>query len=180
MVFPLPHITSRAIAGGCRNRARTIASGDPDGPHTARRPALHAGLGFRSPRDNVPLGLCAAIGFRSCSSLRCCHPLLRPLRSRGSDREADLQSTPRALLTETAHICETSQIRGVGHRNFLWQGGGTTTLLEMRIFDFSRPKLRVLAKSNASHMQVAQNRAVPRGFVRPRRTPVWLGDAGGG
>ena len=34
------HITSRAIAGGCRNRARTTASGDPDGPHTARRPAL--------------------------------------------------------------------------------------------------------------------------------------------
>ncbi len=40
---PLLHITSRAIAGGSRNRARTTASGDPDGPHTARRPALHAG-----------------------------------------------------------------------------------------------------------------------------------------
>jgi len=162
MVFPLPHITSRAIAGGCRNRARTIASGDPDGPHTARRPALHAGLGFRSPRDNVPLGLCAAIGFRSCSSLRCCHPLLRPLRSRGSDREADLQSTPRALLTETAHICETSQIRGVGHRNFLWQGGGTTTLLEMRMFDFSRPGLRVFSEFD-SEMQWFES-------SRPKRT----------
>src|SRR5580704_11584729 len=36
----------------------------------------------RSPRDNVLPEGCATIGFRSCSSLRCRHTLLRPLRSR--------------------------------------------------------------------------------------------------
>ncbi len=91
---------------------------------------------FGARHEITPLEGCVAIGFRSC----CCHTLSRRLRSRGNDRdavEADLQGTPRVLLTFVArgwaigvnagvHQMNLSSSRGAGGASsltVLWEDG---------------------------------------------------------
>jgi hypothetical protein len=86
---PLPHITSRAIAAGCRNRARTTASGDPEGPHTTSGRAL-------SPRSVRYVTACA-FGLQRRDKLPIA-PLSQPLPERLTEQMTPVISHQSLIL----------------------------------------------------------------------------------